>query len=129
MADFRKFDIKKMTKSELAAYIDREAQPFIELNNKAVAAGRQPPFVNPHLEAIRYELVKRPDGSIVKKERKEPLLAEVGEISESIRIGKTDGGKVLSTRGNGKYNDENKLVLTEALSIEVGEIAGFRQLD
>lgn len=125
-----KNDIAKRTASEVARIIDEAALPFIEINNKAVAAGRKAPFMNPHLEAIRYELVRRPDGTIQKKERKEPLVAEVtDDIDPAVRIGKTDGEKVLSTRGNGKYNDEHKLVLTESCSVEVGEVAGFRHLD
>lgn len=125
-----KNEITKRSSTEIARIIDEAAFPFIEINNKAVAAGREAPFANPHLEAIRYELVRRPDGTIQKKERKEPLVAEITEsIDPSVRVRKTDGEKVLSTRGNGKYNDEHKLVLTEACSVEVGEVAGFRALD
>ena len=120
--------IRKQT-TEISKQIDEAAIPFIEINNRAVAAGRMPPLINPHLEAIKYELVRRPDGTIVKKERMKPLIAEVGEIDPSVRVGRMDGEKVLSTRGNGKYNDEHRLVLSESLgcSVDVGEIQGFRE--
>lgn len=119
--------VRKQT-TEIAKLIDEAAIPFIEINNRAVAAGRTPPFANPRLEAIKYELVRRPDGMIAKKERKEPLIIEVGEVDPSVRVGRMDSEKVLSTRGTGKYNDEHRLALSDSLgcSIEVGEVLGFR---
>lgn len=133
-----KYDVAKMTKAELAAYIDNEALPFIRINEKCVAAGREPPFLNPRMEAIRYELVERSDGSIVKKERGTPLLQEVGEVSNQwlcdVRQTRTDGEKVFGKSGGdgnhctdfAKYHDEHRLEFSTPCSVEVGEVESWR---
>lgn len=132
------FDITKATKAQILAYIDGEALPFIRMNEKAVAAGREPPFLNPRLEAIRYELVKQPDGTVLKRERNRPLLQEVGEVSNQwlcdARTTRTDGEKVFGkSNGDGnhctdfaKYHDEHRLDFSQPCSIEPGDIEAWR---
>lgn len=126
----KKYDLASMSRTEVAAYIDEQALPFIRMNEKAVAAGREAPFLNPRAEAIRYKLVKRPDGSIVKRERRNPLLVEVGEVSKYFatgRVASTDGERVLRQKNSGKYNDESRLMFSTPVSVEVGEVADFRR--
>lgn len=119
-------DIALKEKRELLRRVDEEALPFIRMNEKAIAAGREPPFLNPRAEAIRYKLVKRDDGSVAKVKRDTSLLIDVGEVSSAwiynSRVNRTKGAKMLDTEKKGKYNDEHKIYLTTPCSIEHDEI-------
>lgn len=116
--------VSKLTQAELNDYIEACAVQLMEMNQKAVAAGRAAPFPHPRIDACKYELVPIGGGKYMVRARKRPLVDEF--TSSDVAVGAVVTGSAQSfdrSMERGKYNDaKDRLVDEDTASLELKEL-------
>lgn len=116
--------VRKNTSVARTDDYDAQVELAREMMQRQVAAYGTKNASSPETYVLKFEIVKREDGTIVAYPREKPFKDDPDRPGMSLMTRSPFSDKMgLDTPKRGKYNDVDKLLFNEYGTVELGEVA------